>query len=76
MVDIEQDGAPTTDQDATDGGSKTKDEKPKMVSLSELFSFARTRKSRFCIAGAFVCACVSGAVYPGTSELYFDWLHG
>ena len=41
-------------------------EKKKMVTIGELFSFARSRKSKLCIAGAFVFACISGASFPGT----------
>lgn len=35
-----------------------------MVSVRQLFTFARTRKTRCFIAGAFFCACISGAVFP------------
>jgi len=38
----------------------------KMASIAEVFSFARTRKTRLCVAAAFFFACVSGATLPGT----------
>ena len=44
---------------------KSKDSKPGVVSVSELFSFAKTRKVWLFIIGAFCCALVSGAVLPG-----------
>jgi hypothetical protein len=50
---------------------KIEDEKTnhKLVSVREVFSFARTPKSKLCIVGSFVCASISGACMPGTLAL-------
>jgi hypothetical protein len=45
--------------------AKEESAKQRMVSVRELFSFVRTRKSRLCIAGSFVFAGISGASFPG-----------
>lgn len=37
----------------------------KVASIRQVLSFAPNRKVKLCIAGAFCCAFVSGAVYPG-----------
>jgi len=47
--------------------NRNKKEPPKMVSVGQLFTFARTRRTRSFIAAAFCCAIVSGAVFPGKS---------
>ena len=47
-----------------DEEEKTQETK-QMVSVSELFSFTRTTKSRLCIAGGFFFAFCTGASFPG-----------
>jgi hypothetical protein len=39
--------------------------KQEIASIREVFSFARTPRTRLCIGLAFCCAVVSGAVFPG-----------
>lgn len=38
-----------------------------MASVADLFSFAESTKSKLLIAGGFLLAMVSGAVFPGNT---------
>ena len=58
-------GEENGDLSTKDSEEETTQEKPQMVSVSELFSFARTTKSELCIAGGLFFACCSGASFPG-----------
>jgi hypothetical protein len=47
------------------GNGEKKPESDPLATVCEIFSFAQTTKAKVCIAGGFMCACVSGAVFPG-----------
>jgi hypothetical protein len=36
-----------------------------LATVGEIFLFAQTTRVKLYIAGGFMCACVSGAVFPG-----------
>lgn len=67
VVAPQKDNGSSSVSATTDASKKKQEEgeKKPMVTVRELFSFARTRKSRLCIAGAFVFACISGVTFPG-----------
>ena len=47
------------------GDAEKKPESDPLATVGEIFSFAQTTKVKLCIASGFMCACVSGAVFPG-----------
>jgi hypothetical protein len=66
---VNEEAATTTAVKQDDAENNNKKEQTQMVSVGQLFTFARTRKTRLFIAAAFCCAIVSGAVFPGTFML-------
>lgn len=57
-----------SNDDATTTTSSSDDSKNQSASIGEVFSFARARRTRLMIAGAFACAIVSGATLPGKKD--------
>lgn len=47
------------------GDAEKKPESDPLATVGEIFSFAQTIKVKVCIVSGFLCACVSGAVFPG-----------
>ena len=57
---------------STQGTRKADDEasskeKPQLASVGQVFSFARTTKTKLQMLGAFFFALISGATFPGES---------
>ena len=50
--------------------NQKKKKKKQLVSIRQLFSFARTQRSKSCIAAGLFFACITGAAYPAMA-FYF-----
>lgn len=48
---------------ASDTSSDKK--KEELATVGEIFLFVKTRKVKLCIAGAMICATISGLTLPG-----------
>jgi hypothetical protein len=64
MGDIPESPVKAADHIIPSAGDADKNPDP-LATVGEIFSFAQTTKVKLCIAGGFMCACVSGAVFPG-----------